>query len=132
MGLMNSFADPRTPLLDFGAVTLSFHQFSLLRAGSRGKPTASLGCGRPSLLSPEGNLFGELCRQALSGNLAVHALTAGVSDRDREAARDMSERHGRGDLVHMLASGTRGTGEAFREVFIEELNGFHGIYSAVP
>jgi hypothetical protein len=32
----------------------------------------------------------------------------------------------------MLASGTRGTGEAFREVFIEELNGFHGIYSAVP
>ena len=102
--IRNSFADPTATFFDLGAVTLSFHQFSLLRAGSRGKPTASLRCGRHSLLSPKDQLFGELCRKALSGYLPVHALAAGVGDRHREAARDMGERHGRGDLVHMLAS----------------------------
>jgi len=75
-GTQDSFADPGTPLLHLGAVTLSLDQLSLLRAGSGGKPAASLGSGRPSLLSPKDHLFGELCRKALSGYLPVHALAA--------------------------------------------------------
>lgn len=131
MGLRNSFADSGTPPLDFGAVTLSLDQLSLLGAGSGGKPPARLGCRRLGLLSSEGPLFRDLCQEALSGYPPVHTLAAGVGDGDREAARDMGKRHGRGNLVHMLASGTRGSGEAFRELFVAELNGFHGIYSAV-
>ena len=130
--IKNSLTDPTATFFNLGAVTLSLDQLSLLRSGSGGKPPTCLGCCCSGILSPKCPLFRDLFREALSGYPTVHALAAGVGDRHGETRRDMSERHGCGDLIHVLASWPGRTGKAFREIFVAELNGFHGIYSAVP
>lgn len=71
-------------------------------------------------------------KQPFPGKLPVHGLGTGILHRDGHIGRQMAQRHAGGDFIHVLAAGTRRTGEGLLQLRFVEMGDWLHDFTARP
>ena len=100
-------------------------------AGARRIAAAGEGGFGAAGLSAFAAPFFDFVEESLAGEAAIHGLGAGILDGDGNARGAVDERNGSGDLVNVLAAGSGGAGEGFRQIGLADAEALHAALDCV-